>query len=165
MKKSKKNIVPKIIEKINDHSKDKFKEISKILDKNINYTIKFDNNQIILFHENNKYLVGNFNFYGIITPDSRFMWAYMIPGIDKKLIKSIYKIKSFSHLFEDSDNKIMMFYHQVLTQDSILVNKEEMDLLNKLILYLGEDIYFFNTNNSSNNLQLIFLSKINERFN
>ena len=88
----------------------------------------------------------------------------MIPGIDKRIIENIRKIKSFSYLFENSDNKTMMLYNKILTQDSIILNTEEQYQLNKLILYLSEDLYFFNTPNNSNNIQLINISKINEKF-
>ena len=162
VKKKSKN--PDIIKKINDHADKKFNEISKLLNNKMEYTIKFNNDELILLNKDTKLLAGNFNFYGIITPDNRFLWAYMIPGINRNIIKNINKIKSFSHLFENSDNKIMMFYHQLLTQDSILVSNEEVDYINKILLYLSEDIYFFNAPNTLNATQILFLSKITEKY-
>ena len=156
----------KLLKDIEKISLDKFNKMSKILDKNKNYTITFnkDSNEIILMENNNKILIGNYNFYGIIKPDGRFMWAYMIPGVDKRILNSIKKIKSFAYLFENSDDKKMMLYHQILTQDSIMLNEDEIVDLRNLILYLSEDLYFFNSVNSAQNIQLIYLSKINEKY-
>lgn len=161
-KKSKKS--DNIIDKINSHSDSKFKEISKFLNNNKNYTIEFTDKELNLLSDKTKILSATFNFYGIIRPDGRFMWAYMIPGIDKRIIKNINRIKEFSYLFENSNDKTMMLYHQILTQDSILLDSKEILLLNKLILYLSDDLYFFNTPNKSNNIQIIYITKINEKY-
>ena len=89
----------------------------------------------------------------------------MIPGVDKKrIIQKIDKIKAFSHLFENSDNKTMMLYHQILTQDSIMLDENQIIELQNLILYLSEDLYFIASLNSSNKLQLIYISKITEKY-
>ena len=58
-----------------------------------------------------------------------------------------------------------MLYHQVLTQDSIMLDEDEISLVQDLILYLSSDLYFVNSVNTSNNLQLIYLSKITEKYN
>ena len=156
----------KILKEIEKNSDEKFKQMSKILNKNINYTITFnkESNELILMEKGKKVLSANYNFYGIIKSDGRFMWAYMIPGVDKRIISSINKIKAFSYLFENSDNKKMMLYHQILTQDSILLNDDEIIDLRNLILYLSEDLYFLNSINTSQNIQLIYISKINQKF-
>jgi hypothetical protein len=88
----------------------------------------------------------------------------MIPGVNKKIIKEINKIKSFSHLFENSDVRDLMLYHQVLTQDSILLNENEIKMLNALLLYLSEDKYIFFIKNNLNITQIISLDKITEQF-
>ena len=155
-----------IIKKINRLTDDKFANMSKVLDKKNNYNIKFnkDSNELELFDGEKKILSAIFNFYGIIKPDGRFMWAYMIPGIDRRIVSKIDKIKSFSHLFENSNDKKMLLFHQILTQDSIMLDSKEVNDLNKLILYLSEDMYFFNTPNNSGNIQLIYISKITEKY-
>ena len=157
---------PKILKEIKKISNDKFKEMAKILDKDKDYTIKFtkESNELQLFYQNKKNISATYNFYGIIKSDGRFMWAYMIPGVDRRIIQKIDKIKGFSHLFENSDNKIMLLYHQILTQDSIMLTEDEIPLIQDLILYLSEDLYFVNSVNSSNNLQLIYLSKVTEKY-
>ena len=158
---------PNILKKIKKTSNDKFNKMAEHLDKDKNYTIKFkkESIELQLFHENKKKLSATYNFYGIIKSDGRFMWSYMIPGVDRRIIQKIDKIKAFSHLFENSDNKTMMLYHQILTQDSIMLDEDEIALIQDLILYLSEDLYFVNSVNSSNNLQLIYISKITEKYN
>ena len=164
--KQKNNRKPKILNEIDKVTNDKFKKMSKILDKKINYSVAFNKqkNELIISNDKEKVLTAEYNFYGIIRPDGRFLWAYMIPGVDKRLLPKINKIKSFSYLFEDSDDKTMMFYHQILTQDSILLNEDEIILLKNLILFLSEDLYYLNSINSSQNLQLLYLSEIKERY-
>ena len=57
----------------------------------------------------------------------------------------------------------MILYHQVLTQDSIILNADEIMLVNTLILYLSNDLYFLNPPNNSNNIQIVTLSNIIEK--
>ena len=117
-----------------------------------------------LFHENKKILTGKFNFYGIIRPNGIFLWSFMIPGIDKRILDQVNKVKSFSHLFENSSDKDMLLYKSFLDHDSILINEEEQKKLLDLILYLGNDIYYFVQTNKDGNLQLIYLSEITEQY-
>ena len=157
----------KLIKKINENTNSKQKKMSKILDIKKNYEIKFSNkieNEISINLNHKKLLNGTFNFYGIIKEDGRFYWSYMIPGVNKKIIKKINKIKSFSHLFENSDIRDLMLYHQILTQDSILLNDNEIKMLNALLLYLSEDKYIFFIKNNLNITQIISLDKITEQF-
>ena len=158
----------KILDKIESNSNDKFKKMQKILSKKTQYHINLNRSKLTMeiYDDNkNKILNSKTNFYGIIKPDGRFFWAYMIPGVDKRFIKEIDKIKSFSYLFENSDDKDMMLYHSILTQDSIQLNKSETKKLLNLILYLNDDYYFFIQPNSTGNLQLIYLSEIIEKYN
>jgi len=154
-----------ILSKIEKYSDNKFKEMSKILNKSKNYNIKFNKpkKQIELLDGDNKIISSEYNFYGIIKSNGLFLWAYMIPAVDKRIIDHIKKIKSSSYLFENSDNKTMILYHQVLTQDSIILNADEIMLVNTLILYLSNDLYFLNPPNNSNNIQIVTLSNIIEK--
>ena len=165
-KKTKKYSKNKILDKIEINSSNKFDKMGKILDPKKEYNLKINKNKlnIEVYEKKDKILVGNLNFYGIIKPDGQFLWSYMIPGVDKRFVEKVNKIKSFSHLFENSDNKDMMLYHAILTQDTILLNKDETKKLLDLILYLSEDLYFFIQPNSTGNIQLIFLSSINEQY-
>ena len=58
----------------------------------------------------------------------------------------------------------MMLYHQILTQDSIMLDEDQIIQVQNLILYLSEDLYFIASVNSSNKLQLIYISKITEKY-
>jgi len=143
-KKSKKIKKDKILDKIEKNYNTRFKFMEKLLDKNKEYNIKIirDKLNIEIYEGENKILTGNAKFYGIIKTDKRFLWSYMIPGVDKRFIKEVNKIKSFSHLFENSTDKNMMLYHSILNNDSILLDDKEVESLLKLILYLNDDMYF-----------------------
>lgn len=156
----------KLLKKIENYTDKKFNEINKILDIKKNYDIKLskENQQLIISEEKKKVLVGSFLFFGIIKKDNTFHWAYMIPGVDKRVVKQIEKIKSMSHIFLNSDDEDILFFYKILTNDSLLLNDEQIPKLNSLLLYLSESIYFFNTINNSGNIQLIYLDNINEKF-
>lgn len=160
----------KILDKINNIRNIKFKKMEdkNILDQEKEYNIRINKNKnkltLDVYYNKNKVLTGYPNFFGIIKPNGMFLWSYMIPGLDKRFIEQINKIKSFSHLFENSDDRDMMLYHSILTQDSIVLNKEEINKLFDLILYLSDDIFFFNQPNSYGNMQLIYLSTITEQY-
>ena len=114
-----------ILNKLELYYNNKYKEISKLLNLDINYKIDFiktKTNKILLgIYDNNKLLFnGKFNFYGIYQKERKiWIWASSIPGINSKQIKKINKIKSFNYLFENNDNIIINFYYQLLTQDMI----------------------------------------------
>ncbi len=102
-----------IIKKIDNNYKNRSKVISKILKKNKNYTIVFKDKfeKIELFENNNLVISSSYNFYGIIQPNNLFIWANSIPGVKKNVINNIKKIKKMSYLFENNDNKRVLFYH------------------------------------------------------
>lgn len=155
-----------IIKKIDINYKTKSKDISKILKKNKNYTIVFKDKleKIELFENNNLVISSSYNFYGIVQPNNLFIWANSIPGVKKNVINNIKKIKKMSYLFENDDNKRVLFYHQLLTNDVILLTEEEhIFWLNKLLIYLDNSLFFLNplnTKNIGNNKQIITLKKI-----
>lgn len=166
VKTTKKESLPSILKKIDDNTKSKFKEIEKILNIKKDYSIKFDkiNNNIKVYEEDVKIITATYDFYGIIKPNGQFYWSYMIPGSDRKFIKKIEHIKNLSYLFENSDHPDMLFYHMILTQDSILITEDQVNKLLSLLLYLGGNKYFLHSMNSSGNIQLIFLKDIIEKY-
>ena len=87
----------------------------------------------------------------------------MIPGSDKKFFDKIENIKNMSYLFENSNDPDMLLYNMILTQDSIILNEEEMQKLLALFLYLGGNLYFLHPINSNGNIQLIFIKDITEK--
>jgi hypothetical protein len=159
-----------IIDKINQTSKIKTKEINKLLNKKNKYIIKFDtknNNKLVsLIHNNNKIISGPYNIYGLYQKSTKlFLWASIIPNSNKITIQNVDKIKSFNYLFEKLDDKKSVFYYQLLTQDTILIKDFQMlDWINQLLIYLSDDVYYFNPLNNDNDIEFITLQTIKEKF-
>lgn len=156
----------KILNKISEYRKDKDKYISKILNLKSNYNIKFNDNLLTFYNKDKKILAGDYHFFGIYQLDTKlWIWASSIPGINKQTIKFINKIKLSDHLFESDNNEKINFYYQFLTQDVIMITDERLlDWINELLIYLSNDIYFFNPKNSLNNIQFVTLSNIKEKY-
>ena len=160
----------KVLNKIKENNELKQKEIGKLLDFKNQYNIDFlktGKNKLLGITYNNKMIiVGDYNFYGIYQPYTKlWIWASSIPGIEKKHIKNIKKIKEFSYLFEADNDPQINFYYQLLTQDMLLITDDKMiDWINMLLLYLTDDLYFFNPTNSEGNIQFINLLNIKEKY-
>ena len=161
----------KIINQINETNNKKTKDITKILDTKKKYKVDFfksNNHKLMGIYDNNKLIIGgDYHFYGIYQPNTKlWIWASSIPGIHSKHIKQIRKIKSSDHLFEsDSDIKIN-FYYQLLTQDVLLIDNENMlNWVNELLLFLSNDIYYFNPVNSEGNIQFLTITNIKQKYN
>ena len=81
-----------IIKKIDKFKKTKQKKINKIINfskvKEFNISNK---NKINIMYKNNIFKF-KFNFYGILKNDI-FMWANIIPGVSKEIIKNVKNIK------------------------------------------------------------------------
>ena len=160
-----------IINKITKSIKQKKKIINKILNINNEYKIKILPNEkynlLGIYDNNNKLLIsGKYNFYGIYNTNNKiWIWGSSIPGIEQNIIKNISKIKSFSYLFENENDNISNFYFQLLTQDIILIkSNKELELINKLFLYLSNDLYYFNPLDSNLNIEFYTLKKIKEKY-
>ena len=159
-------MIDKII-KYNDKIK---KNYDNIINTNQKYKISFkkmqDNRLLELYSKNKLVLVGTYNFYGIYQKSSKlWIWATSIPGINKKYVNIINKIKSYNYLFESSNDIRMNFYYQLLTQDIIYISDIKLiNWINELLLYISQDIMYFNPINSENNIQFIGLNKIVEKF-
>jgi hypothetical protein len=160
----------KIIDKINKLNEQKNKDISKLLDFNKKYRIDFiknsKNNSLAVFDNKKMIITGDYNFYGVYQPYTKlWIWASSIPGVDTKHIKQIQKLKASNHLFESDSNPQISFYYQLLTQDVLLITNEKMlDWINQLILYLSDDMFYFNPVNSDENIQFITLKTIKEKY-
>lgn len=162
MKKKEKNIIKKIEEVIIN----KHKYIKNILDSKKNYQITFfkknETKHMGLYDSNNLIISGKYHFYGIYQPSTRlWIWGSSIPGIDINNIKNIKKIKTLNYLFESDNNPKVNFYYQLLSEDVILIPDIKMlDWINELLLYLSNDLYFFNPKNSDGNIQFLTLVNI-----
>ena len=155
-----------ILKKIDYNKKIKLKKMSKIMkSRKDQYTVLFDEKKLNLLLNKEKILSSNYNLYGIMQPNNLWIWASSIPGINYPNITHIKKIKNLAHLFEGSINKRMLFYHQFLTQDVILITDPiQKEWINKLILYLDNSIYYLNPINHRNNTQFITINKIFEKY-
>ncbi len=160
----------KISEKITQKYEQKNKEITKILNPKKQYRIDFlkvgKTNQVGVFDGKKAVVIGDYWFYGIYQSHTKlWIWASSIPGVDKRQIANIRKIKQSAHLFEsDSDEKIS-FYYQLLTQDVIQIpNEKLLDWITNLLLYLTDDMFCFTPTNNEGNTQFITLAKINEKY-
>lgn len=160
----------KLLDKIKQINDKKNKDITKMLNSSKKYKIDFfkngKKNQMGVFNNKEIIISGDYNFYGIYQPYTKlWIWASSIPGVDKKHIKNIQKIKSSNYLFEEDTNSKISFYYQLLTQDVILITNEQMlEWINELLLYLSNDLYYFNPVNSDENIQFITLVNIKEKY-
>ena len=159
----------KILEKIKQNSNQKQKEIFKILNSKIDYVLRFNKEKTLLElydDKDKKIIAGNYQFYGIYQPATKlWIWASSIPDVKKDTIKFINKLRLSDHLFESDSNEKSDFYYQLLSQDTILVKDEEkLPWINDLLIYLSDDVYYFNPVNSQGNIQFIGLSKITQKY-
>jgi hypothetical protein len=156
--------------KIDDYNKKRIKENAKIINHKKIYKLDFfkkgKNSLLALIDDNKKILVGEYNFYGIYQPYTKlWVWGSSIPGVDKKCIENINKIKKLNYLFEGDSNKKIDFYYQLLTQDMLLITDEKMlKWINDLIMFLSNDILIFTPTNSESNIQFITLKNIKEKY-
>jgi hypothetical protein len=160
----------RLLEKIIQKNEQKNKEIIKILNPKKQYRIDFlktgKNNQICVFDKETPVIIGDYNFYGIYQAHTKlWLWASSIPGVDKRHIKNINKMKHTNHLFEADNNDRINFYYQLLSQDVIQIQNEQLLVwISDLLIYLSDDIYCFTPINNDANTQFITLSKINEKY-
>jgi hypothetical protein len=164
--KSKTNTKNKLLDKINKSYEKKVKnfELSSSYKELTIKILSKKENKIGIFKKDKLLLVGEFNFYGIYQPNTNlFIWGNSIPGVSRNIIKNINQIKNANYLFESDNNKDISLYYQLLTQDILLIPEENIRDINKLLLYLSENIMIFNPI-FDNNIQFIGLSKIVEKY-
>ena len=159
----------KILEKIKQNSNNKQKEIFKILNPKIDYVLRFNKDKTLLelYDDKDKKMIsGKYNFFGIYQSTTKlWIWASSIPDVNKDTIKFINKLRLADHLFESDSNEKSDFYYQLLTQDTLLLkNEEKLSWINDLLIYLSDDLYYFNPSNSEGNIQFIGLSKITQKY-
>jgi hypothetical protein len=155
-----------ILKKIVNNRKNKNKEINKILNDNISYTITFNKDELILSDDNKKILVTEYIFYGIHQNDRKlWVWSNSIPGVSKKQIKNLKDIKNKSYIFEEDSNSDVQFIYQFLNTDIIEVTeKDKLDLINDVLLFLTDAKTILNPINKYGNIQYIGITKIKEKY-
>lgn len=140
---------------------------NKILNEKKNYKIIFDKKNKLCVQTDDKIILsGDYNFYGIYQENTKlWIWATSIPGVGTNHLKTIRKIRKNDHLFENSHNVKDNFYYQLLTQDVLLINNKQMlSWINELLLYLTNNIFYFNPINEDNNIQFLSLINMKEKF-
>ena len=161
---------PNVIQSTSFSSNFDLKSCVKLLSSSKKYRIDFlkngKKNQMGIYDNNKLVIKGDYNFYGIYQPYTNlWIWASSIPGVDKKHIKNIKKIKASDYLFEEDTDPKISFYYQLLTQDVILITNEQMiSWINELLLYLSNDLFYFNPINSDQNIQFITLTNTKEKY-
>ena len=157
-----------IIKKIETNKKNKNNEINKILNININYTITFEDDKLILLDDTGKkILVSDFIFFGIYQNDKKYwVWSNSIPGISKKQIKIMKDIKNKSYLFENEKNKNVQFIYQFLNTDILeIIDKNKLELINDALLLISDAKVILNPINKYGNIQYIGITNILEKYN
>ena len=149
-----------------NNKKNKNKEINKILNNKTSYTIKFNDDELILLDDNKKILVSEYIFFGIHQNDKKFwIWSNSIPGVSKKQIKILKDIKNKSYIFEDDSNKDIQFIYQFLNTDILEVNDtKKLELINDTLLFLTDVKTILNPINKYGNIQYIGITKIKEQY-
>ena len=153
--------------KINKNYNIKFNKISKYFNPNKEYTMEFlDDETIIFLNKQKKIIKAKYKFYGLIK-DNQMIWSSSVPLVKmkiKNIVKDIRKKKDlFYQDYVNTQNEDSYFFYSVLDNDMTLINDNDMiEKINKLILYLSDDLFIFNPINSKQAIQLITLDKILE---
>lgn len=153
-----------IFDKIKTNKNQKHKEINKILNIKKNYNINFEKDTIIITDENkNKVITSEYIFFGIYQPNTKlWIWASSIPGVNKKQIELVNNIRNKSFIFENNNDKTILLYHQLLTND--VLNLNEPDKINDVLMYLSDSLVILTPLNSLGNIQYIGLTKIKTKY-
>tara|TARA_Y100000813_G_scaffold197564_1_gene183175 strand:- start:1770 stop:2276 length:507 start_codon:yes stop_codon:yes gene_type:complete len=151
-----------IIKKINDNFIKKQKEIKKIvnLDHNYETRVSVKNYDVLDFRKDDKFQFSTkFNYYGILDNNNIFHWANTFQGVDVRFMEQIEKIKSYSNIFDKSNDPDHLFYYQVLTSDKFTMDINEQFKFIKLLMYLDKSFYFIEPMINDNNKAIITLKE------
>lgn len=158
----------KIIDKIKNNKNEKNKEINKILNIKKNYNINFEKDVAVITDEdNNKILTSEYIFFGIYQPSTKlWIWSSSIPGVNKKQIELVNNIKNKSFIFENDNDKDILLYNQLLTNDVLNLNESDniLEKINNVLLYLSNSLVILTPLNSLGNIQYIGLTKIKTKY-
>uniref|UniRef100_A0A6C0H846 Uncharacterized protein n=1 Tax=viral metagenome TaxID=1070528 RepID=A0A6C0H846_9ZZZZ len=152
---------------IKKYNKNKKKQIEQLINLNNLYNINLNKNLMELYNNNKLIIKGEYNLHGIYQfKTNLWIWGTSIPDINKKFIKNINAIRSLNYIFEKNiDNYLYNFYYQFLTEDILLITDNKLlKLINELLLYLSNDLYYFNPINKKSYMQFITLKNIKEQY-
>ena len=157
----------KIFDKIKNNKNQKHKEINKILNIKKNYNINFEKDVVIITDENkNKIITSEYIFFGVYQPSTKlWIWSSSIPGVNKKQIELVNNIRNKSFIFENDNDKNILLYHQLLTNDVLNLNdNESLEKINDVLMYLSDSLVILTPLNSLGNLQYVGLTKIRTKY-
>jgi len=144
----------------------KKKQISKKINSSIDYRINFDklNKKLLYLKNNNKTIYSaTYNFYGIVK-DDMWIWGNSIDGINNNIIKNIHKLKQMNDMFKNHNIKDLDFYYKLLTNNKIKIKPNDIKKINKLLMYLNDDMIIFNPINKYDIIQFIGINRIIENY-
>ena len=153
--------------KINKNYNIKFNKISKYFNPNKEYSMEFlDDDTIIFLNNEKKVIKAKYKFYGLIK-ENQMIWSSSVPLVKKKIKNIVKNIRAKKDIFYkdyvETQNDDSYFFYSILDNDMTLINDVNMiEKINKLILYLSDDLFIFNPVNSKEAIQLITLDKILE---
>jgi hypothetical protein len=157
----------KIFDKIKNNKNQKHKEINKILNIKKNYNINFEKDVVAITDENkNKIITSEYIFFGVYQPSTKlWIWSSSIPGVNKKQIELVNNIRNKSFIFENDNDKNILLYHQLLTNDVLNLNDDEsLEKINDVLMYLSGSLVILTPLNSLGNLQYVGLTKIKTKY-
>lgn len=152
-----------IINKINNNFTKQYKKYKEFT--NINYQIQFDEQfpDIIYMYNNKKQILkAQFQFIGLYKNNcNNWVWANIITGVNKNIIKIVDILKNSSHLFEKLENTQSQFYHQFLTNDSLyIIDNIYLKWIEKLIIYITNGLFIIKPTSNKNYTQYILITNI-----
>lgn len=156
--------------KINDIYEKKFNDINNYFNPKRKYKIEFIDKDTILFlnEKNKKIIKAKYNFYGILNESNQFIWNTSIPLINSKQKENVKKIRKQKDVFYkqyiDNMDELSYLYYNILDNDITLIDDNSVDKVNKLIMYLTDDLFIFNPISSKNSIQFLTINKVLEVF-
>jgi hypothetical protein len=158
-----------LIDKINKNFELNYKESKKIINFNANFKTIISSKvyNVLNFYENNTsndFLFSfKFNYYGIIDENNIFHWANTFHGVDRRFYDNVIKIKSKSHLFENSNDPDSLLYYQILTNDKFTLDDKMYEKLIKLLMYLDNSFFYIDPRLDDNTRALLTLKKYSDK--
>lgn len=152
-----------ILDNINTNYENKKKKLDKIFNTNKKYTIKFDSkhHDLLYLKSNNTISYSaKYNLYGGIK-DNTWMWANMIEGVNNYVIKKLHKLRENKEIFDNESS----FYYKLLSNNTLeLKSTKDIKSIQKLLMYLNNDIVILNPINKEEFMTFIGISKIIENY-
>ena len=138
--------------------------------KNISVEIsKTKHNKLEFWEDDSKILFKvKANFHGVMEINEQqlitFYWSNTIPGVDKRFVDKTIKMRNmYKNIFSDSNDKRILFYHQFLNSDQIIIPDNYLNNIYKLLMYITGDYYYF-CPVVSNVFQVFTLSKVDDQY-